>query len=139
MVDLALRLRAAGAQIVVFTGRPLSQRRPTLDWLGARGIEPELARFRGDRDFRKSPAMKGLWLDEMIAAGATPLAAVDDEPANVAAFAARGVLGIDATDRSGAEAALNSLIERLEAARPALPPSSFGDEAPTRTPPPPSR
>lgn len=118
MLDLARRLAAAGAQIAVFTGRPLSQRRPTLDWLRARGIEPALARFRGDRDFRKSPAMKGLWLDEMIAAGALPWAAVDDEPANLVAFAARGVLALDANDRDATAAALLSVIGRLEAERP---------------------
>ena len=118
MVDFARQLSAAGAQIAVFTGRPHSQRGPTLDWLRVRGIEPSLARFRGPRNFKKSATMKGLWLDEMIAAGVLPMAAVDDEAENLAAFAARGVLTVNANDRVAAEVALLGLIASLKVPRP---------------------
>lgn len=114
MVGRALELAGLGVEIVIFTGRPENGRQESMAWLAERGIEPELARFRRFKDFRKTAKMKGDWLEELSAQeGVEIICAVDDEPTNLAAFAAAGIFVIDATQVEPAHALFELLKARL--------------------------
>lgn len=115
MLARALELATLGAHIVVFTGRPEHCRADSLAWLEARGVSPVLARFRGARDFRKSAAMKGQWLDELLAGGTRVLCAVDDEKTNLLLYSSRGLMSIDARDEASADGLFEAARAQLRA------------------------
>jgi hypothetical protein len=116
MVARALELSGMGVEIVIFTGRPENGRRASLKWLAERGIEPTMARFRRFKDFRKTAKMKGDWMAELRAEeGVSVVCAVDDEATNLAAFAASGILAIDAQDMPTAQGQFEQLKESLKA------------------------
>lgn len=121
-VQMAKEFLANGIEIAIFTGRISSCEADSRAWLAQRGIEPIHMRFRPEQSFMKSHQLKSLWLGDLKEKGAVIVCAVDDEDANIKAFAEAGIVSIDAKDHDVAILAMGAIVREHTVAK-ARPPS----------------
>lgn len=121
-VQMAREFSDHGIAIAIFTGRIGSCEADSRAWLSERGIEPIHMRFRPEKSFMKSHQLKSLWLGDLKEKGAVIVCAIDDEDANIKAFADAGIVSIDAKDHDAAISAMSAVV-REHAAPKTKPPA----------------
>lgn len=95
---LAKDFVAAGALLIVLTGRQEKYRAMSELWLAQRELVPHLSQFRPDNSFKPDHALKDAWAAQLQEQGYEIIAAFDDRDHNVEAFRSRGIPTANALD-----------------------------------------